>query len=600
MSGFSDRRFYMLEGFGYNSTAELRAVHPTYSGTTSIDTTTIPGRRCLNIASGGYHDITIPRYDGYPWSENASSSAYNVVVQAKLYLDVDSYTNLSVDSFLQEIWGGPDRKQGWGLSPNTSVAQDNWYMKATDFASDIAITNPFYTPPGIPPRTLVDVKFMYYSNGEDDGVFALAINNYVVAYTLYYGIYFWIGYNTRRFRGLRLHGLANQTGPTLWSDVMVYGVHNEFKHPFRQIVSDIYYFGTSSNFTLWDINGAPNYVPMSARVLDITPTSTDNAVNEFVTLGTGSPITALSGVDTNQYVTSSAPNQAFRLRVNQPDEATGDGSTPITITDTSEVLATHYRIFGKDLGGTASTVSMTMADDTNLTYQYRYYKLRMSEIYSNAAGGYLNKVQFLDSSLNRLAFPVGATMRLNNVNEFVAQEYRANNRASNTAEHTVCLTASPSTSIEHYYAHLEYCGYVAAYNRGNYADYILDMGVGNVGPNWYALQIYQPGYWDRNFTNFSVYGSSDGITWYLLGDSINTNNSNPDNPTVNITNRRHPSYTGGTVRSLVSFNLNNSQYEQLALTYTGDPMSGGNPLREPRTPIPWAQYKNYSIGFNEL
>lgn len=591
MSSFSDRRFWMLEGFGYSTSAQMKSIHTSFNGTVEIDRTTIPGRNCVSISSGGYIDIVNPRYDSYPWAETSQNSTYMQVMQAKVYLDSDTYANLLVNSSLMEMWAGPDRRFGFGISPNTSINQDNWYIRSYDSTSDIAIMTPAYVPPAIPQKTLVDIKVMLYNDGQDDGVVLVFANNFLIAHTLYYGVGF--GNGSRRFRGVRLYGLANQSGPTLWSDVMVYGVPNDYRHNARGFIDHIYQTGTVFTPTLW----GNVFVPMSARVLDITPTTTDNATNQFVTIGTGNAITALSGIDTNQYVTSSAAGQAFRLKVGEPDEATGDGSTPITVTDDSEVLAVQYRMYGKDLGGVANPVSISMEDNSLTNYQYRYYKLRASEITrEDAADGYLQRIAFLDAAGNRLAPPVGATMRLNNVNEIICPEY-AFTRASNTAVHTPLLGTS-NVGYHYYYTLFDFSGVRPVWNRAYWVfDWIIDMGIGNVGPDWYRLRMYQSGYADRLFNNWSLYGSDDGTSWVVLGDTMGqfTNDSQTD-----IINRRHPSYPpGGNIRNLVGFTLNASQYEQLSVPYTGDPFCAGLIDREPRTPTPWRQFKNYKIGFNE-
>lgn len=595
MTGFTDRRFWMLEGFGYANSEEMTAIHTSYNGSVTIDNTTIPGRSCANISAGGYIDIAIPRYDFYPWSDTLRTSGQFFVVQAKVYLDAASYTNQLANNFLLEIWAGLDQRFGVGLSANTSVAQDNWYIKSTDVSTDLAVMNPAYIPPAIPQRTVTDLKVIFYNDGANDGIMFVYVNNFLVTYTAY-NYNDWDNIYLRNFRGIRLSGLANQSGPTLWSDLMVYTIARDYRTAIQYQLDALLNTGYINNSTLW----GNSFVPMTARVFDITPTTTVGGITQFSTLGGGgNAITALSTLDTNSYVTSTAASQAFRLKVNSPDAATGDNSTAITVTDQSEVLAFQSRIYAKDVAGTSSNFFLTAGDESLTNYRFRYYKLRMCEMLENYTGGYINKVQFLDSTMTRMAFPVGATMRMNNVNASIAAEY-SHDRQSNTTIHTNCLSSGGS-SVEYYYWSLYLTGESVTWNRQNYVDYILDMGSGNVGPDWYALNVYQPGDYRAIFNNFSVYGSSDANTWYLLGDLINTDNAYANNLNAYIINRRHPAYVNGTWRNLSgNFQLNAAQFEQVALCYTGDPIAGGNLLKAPRTPVPWAQFKDYTIGFNEV
>lgn len=603
-NGFDSRAFRQIEGFNY-TTSQLRAVYPTYSGLPEIDTTTLPGRSCLSLPAGSYINLNIPRVDG-TWSPTVFNTSRLNVMQAKLYLDADSYTSVSADSLLiaYATNAGFTWLTGAGLSADSAVNQDRWYLRQADVATNIAINNPRMELPIISQRTWVDFKVVIYPYSTNDAFMAIFVNNYVVAWS-----------NTADlmdqansddfFYGLRLYGLANQTGPTLWRDVMFYQISNSSYR--TNFVGDFYTPVTSltSGSIAATILQGQDFVPMTACVYDITPETTDNAVNQFVTLGTGSPINALSNIDTNQYVTSSAPGQDFRLRVGHPDQATGDNSTAITITDDSEVLAYSYSIRAKDLNGSNSNMIMRVGDETALDYRFRYYKLRLGywqEGNTDLTSHYLQQIYFTDASLARIVPSVGATMRMDNVNGIPAVEIDPVDRTVNTTLFTQLLTnTNAATNIaQGYLRAFRYTGISLGNNPTYYMDLHIDYGVGNAGPDWYSLAVNQTQSASA-CRNMILYGSDDASDWYLLAELTNL----PASQDVSyIINRRHPSYTSftgsGTVQNISpNFVLNAAQFDQVTEPAEGDPLSAGNPSYPGQVPSLWKQFKNYTIGLRE-
>lgn len=608
-NGFDARNFRLLEGFGY-TTSQLRTIYPAYSGLPEIDTTTLPGRNCLSMPAGSNIALRLPRVEAV-WGGTTLYATNRVsVLQAKIYLDADTYTNVSANATLASF--GSDinfsNSTSVGLSPNTAVNQDNWYLKFADAATDYAVMNPRMELPIIPQRTWVDFKFIIYpvtGAADNDALLFVFINNYIVAWAAGTDLMDVANAN-ELFHGIRLHGLDNQSGPTLWRDVMVYTFPNTTNR--TNLVNEFYTPVLSIGASAGTILHGDVFVPMTASVYDITPTTLDGAVNEFVTVGAGSPLTALGTIDNNQYITSTAASRNFRLKIGLPPQYTSEDSTVVSITDASEVLAYSYTIRAKDLNGTNSNMRLRLGDEISMNYQYRYYKLRLGnwlEGTTDFTSGYLQQVYFTSSALTSGALtrlvPGGSTiMRLDNVYGEPALETDPVDRGVNTTLFTGLLTnATASTNIvQPYLRASRLTGLSLADDPSYYMDLHIDHGFGNTGPNWYSLAVNQT---QNGFTckSMVLYGSDDEETWYLLAEQTNL----PASTDITyLINRRHPDYASGTIQTLgaTSFQLNAAQFDQVTGIKGGDPFTSGNPTYPSTAPTPWGQFKNYTIGIEEI
>lgn len=594
MSGDRNRHIFYAEGFGY-TTAQLRQIYRsgTAASTATIDTTTVPGRNFLRLPANQYLDITLPAYDRYPLTELGVNDSWAWVIQAKVYIDAASYTNVSANSFLMELMSANPGFGAFGLSPNTSTDQDNWWLRSSDSNTDYAINTNNGPQPAIPMRTVRDVKFILrirspgYPSFQawayvDDNRVAYTDNQFNMARGL-----------SLNFKGIRLWGLNYQSGDTLWGDVIAY----------RVWVND--YDGDETLNRGATLTGGAA-LTKDVRVYDMTPTTTVGGINDFTTVGAGDPITALSTLDDNTYVASSDFEQVFRLKPGLPAQYTGDNSTTITITDSSNVYGFNYMHWGKDLDLSNTRYKISASDGSDKTYRFRYYRLLLSSYNGSTANipgiATLNGIQLYDEYAALLQFPAGSTMRLNSAGGLTAVE--TSGSIVNTTVHTALL----NTQLGNVNTWNTINALTGADIRINsvVAEYIIDCGVGNIAPNWAYFGITQSQGNTSRLFSAALFGSNDNSSWMLLSDNYDTMSASGNGTTDLLINSRHPNFLiprpAGMTKSLFMAEPLGEGFTHSHIAYPGDPFAAAHYSNSglSKTPTPFRQFKDYQFGIETL
>lgn len=566
---YSDRYIGFMEGFGYNTT-QLRTLYPFGSNTATVDESITLDRNALSLPPGDNIILQLPRYDSSNWSWQIGYNGNAVtIVQAKIYFEQATMQNVSELSKLIEVISGNDYYVTVGIQPNSATAQDNWFLSFIHAnaanPTDYAVNDTYYVGPAILPQTLHDVKFIIYQSGANYTRY-LYIDNKLVCSA---GAGYTDNWHGAYFKGVKLWGMKSQTTNTLWSDVIVYSF------------SSLGESGLTIGQTTLE---GRDLIPISARVYDCTPVTTLNGINEFATVGAGTPITALSSIDTGSYVASTGGSQSFRLK----PAGIGGG----LVLDSNEVIAVSQLITAKDTVGAVNNFKFSISDPSLTDYRYRYMKI----VAFDKGGGTsenLRRVRFFDPSNVLLSVPVGSTMRLNKCNDTVAVEIAADT-AVNTTVHTAKLFGDSDSSI--YGDVLRFTGEDIRI-KDRYAEYIIDFGVGNEAPDWYSMDLVYSNTTDYygwvGYMSMSVYGSNDNSTWYLLGSIANGGNGVSP---LGIINRRHASHPDQAYRDKAKFTLNAGAFDKYYTIWSGDPMAADT---NSRAPIPYRQFKEYLIGFEE-
>ena len=569
---YSDRYIGFIEGFGY-STNQLRTIYPSGSNTATVDNSTLD-RNALSLPAGDNILLQIPRYDSSNWSWQIGYNGNNqvTIVQAKIYFDQDNMSNVSELSKLIEIVSGNDYYCTVGIQPNSSTNQDNWLLSTLHANSttptDYASNDINYAGPAILPRTLHDVKFIIESTYVnvifvDINAYLYVDNKLICSGSLNSNNGNW---NSQYFKAVKLWGMKSQTSSTLWSDVIVYTFTNL----------------SESGITLGQTTlEGTDLIPISARVFDCTPVTTANGINDFTTVGAGTAITALSSIDDASYVASSGTDQSFRLK----PAGIGDG----LVLDRNEILAVSQLITAKDTVGAVNNFKFSISDPSLTDYRYRYMRIVAFD-YGSTTAVDLRRVRFYDSSSVLLSVPAEATMRLNKCNDVLAVEIAADTSV-NTTVHTAKLFNNSDSTI---YGDVLKFTNEDVRNKNNYVEYLIDFGSGNQAPDWYYFDFlydFVDGN-NRGYMSMAVYGSDDNSSWYLLGSTDNET----ENSYTRIINRRHASHPEQSYRDSMNFSLNGGAFDKYRYIWSGDPMSADS---DSRAPIPYRQFKEYLLGFEE-
>lgn len=472
-------RFIMtMEGFDYESLAEMTQVATGNSGAALGSANGRFGDNCVVLDPGDYIEFNF---------ENPLGDADDyVVMQFYFYVDAVSLTGLVSWANWQHIGFTNGAWWGWNFGADSVNPLDRFLVQTPDegINQDGQPANNYYQSAPIKPQTWHLCEHVIHSINNDGGA-ALYIDGKLVAYRVFQGDNLWDNANGQTADKFRIYGVANQSGPTRFDDVVVYRVNEDSAWRSDEGAVD------------WNIG---NEGPLKGRavlkrphrIVAVTPASTN--ANTMTLTGAATAHQALQSQDGDtSYVEADAANE-------EVDFTLGTLGLP----NDARVVGSRAMINGKDAAGGGIPLEVRYETQSELERTpagWRYFILDFKGYYDGGRMTRYDSWRWTDAAGNDIT-PGGSG--------YVSKRLTVNG---------TILDVGNQEDVSGVWNGTNFTGYPVAYNTDGAVWVDVDEGTGNkVFP--YGLATTADADQDDSHTYLGVWASNDDINYELIYENF--------------------------------------------------------------------------------